>query len=172
MVIMGSPITFLDKIEKILALISDWMFWISVGGFIVMMTMTFIDVVMRYTLSMPIYGGYDITQVIFCVTVASAFSYTQLRKGHIVIDVFTSSMPKKARTVLDSYVYLVLFVLFILISWQVFKLATGVFTTGDATGTTHIPFWPFFYYVGLNCVLVTLIILTQTIRLFTEARKK
>lgn len=80
-----------------------------------MMCLTAVDVIGRYIFNRPITGALELTEFMMAVVVAFGLSYTQVKKGHVNVDVVTSKLPKKVQEVINSITCLLfLFLLFLL----------------------------------------------------------
>ena len=63
-------------------------------------------------------------------------------------------------------------IFFAVLGWQISRLATTIWKTGEVTETLRIVYYPFTYGVALGCFLLALVLLVDFLKLFfnkTEA---
>jgi len=95
---------------------------------------------------------------------AFALAYTQVKKGHIAVDVLVNVFQPKTRWVLAAVNNGMCFVFFILAAWQLTIKANTLRTTGEVTETLRIIYYPFTYMVALGCGVLALVLLTDFLR--------
>jgi hypothetical protein len=61
---------------------------------------------------------------------------------------------------------------FAIASWQITVKATTLMQTGEITETLRIIYYPFTYAVALGCLVLTLVMLVDLIKLFTASREE
>jgi TRAP-type C4-dicarboxylate transport system permease small subunit len=126
---------------------------------IAMMLLTGLDVFTRYFLNSPIPGSYEIIQYIMPMVVAFGMAQCALKKKHVQIDLITSLLPNRIQQFLKSIAYLIMFIMFALISWQSFLRATGMYASGQYTEVLYMPIFPFVYTVVLSCAALSIVAL-------------
>ena len=87
---------------------------------LIMMMLTVSDVVGRYFFNRPMQGTNELTGLLLVCVAASALAYSQIKKGHIRVDLISGRLSPKGQMILDVIAYL--FCLFgaALITWQTF----------------------------------------------------
>ena len=69
--------------------------WLSVGGigcFLIIVFITFFDVILRTFFNSPISGAQEITEMLMPLVVFSGIAYAQCRKSHVTMDIFTETL--------------------------------------------------------------------------------
>jgi TRAP-type C4-dicarboxylate transport system permease small subunit len=127
----------------------------------VMVLLTVADVLLRFFLNRPIRGAFEIVEFLMVMVVFSAIAYTGLLKGHIVIQIFSSRLPERARAILDSIADLISIGFCCLIIWQGIAQAQMTRLRNDISGVLSIPVFPFYYVVVLGMVLMGLVFLAN-----------
>lgn len=130
---------------------------------IVMVLLTCANIVFRL-FWVPINGTYELMGFSGALLTAFALAYTQVKKGHIAVDVLVNVFPPKMRWVLAAINNGMCFVFFILAGWQLAIKANTLRTTGELTETLRIIYYPFIYAVSLGCGVLALILLTDLLR--------
>ncbi len=145
--------------------------WISALGLLVMMTLTFVDVISRY-FGYPIKGSYDIVGMCGAFVIALPIAYTQMHKGHVGIDFIVLKLPGPAQKAIDSTNYLLNISFYALLTWQSSIYGKKLWSVGQVSETIQIPLFPFPYVVAIGFALMCLILIIELINLFGNAEKK
>ena len=119
----------------------------------------------------PISGTYELMGFAGALLTAFALGYTQIKKGHIAVDVLVNVFPQKTRWVITAINNGMCFVFFMLAGWQLAIKANTLRTTGEVTETLRIIYYPFTYAVALGCVVLALILLTDLLRHLMPAKR-
>jgi len=130
---------------------------------IVMVLLTCANIVFRL-FWVPISGTYELMGFSGAMLTAFALAYTQVKKGHIAVDVLVNVFQPKARWFLAAVNNGMCFVFFILAAWQLTIKANTLRTTGEVTETLRIIYYPFTYMVALGCGVLALVLLTDFLR--------
>jgi TRAP-type C4-dicarboxylate transport system permease small subunit len=112
----------------------------------------------------PISGSFELMGYFGAVLTAFALGYTQIRRGHIAVDVLVLRFSKKTQRILNGINYLICMVFFALVSWQIAKYATTLWKTGELTETLRIVYYPFTYGVAFGCATLSLVFLTDLLK--------
>lgn len=67
------------------------------------------EVIMRYGFNAPTTWGFEVTTFLYGMHYMFGLSYTDVKKGHVQVDIFTSLAPPKVRAALGALTTLVLF---------------------------------------------------------------
>ena len=67
------------------------------------------EVLMRYGFNAPTTWGFEATTFLYGMHYMFGYSYTDVKKGHVQVDIFTSLAPVKVRAALGALTTLVLF---------------------------------------------------------------
>lgn len=153
----------MNALEKITQILNRVMIWI--GGFflIAMIVLTCANIFLR-VVWVPVKGTYELMGFFGAVATAFALGYTQLKKGHIAVDVLILSFSKKTRRILNVINSLICMAFFAFVSWQIAKYAGVLWSTGEVTQTLRIIYYPFIYAVSVGCGVLALTFLTEFIK--------
>jgi len=128
---------------------------------LLMMFLTVGDVVGRYFFNAPISGTFELTNFMLALVVFFSIGYTQLRRGHISIDVVVSRFSPRAQAVIDSITYLFSLGLFSLVTWQSAVYASRLFEGHNVSGVLSLPVYPFVITVAFGSLLFCLVLLVD-----------
>ena len=150
-------------LSKITELLNKTLTFLAGLILIVMVLLTCANIVFRM-FWVPISGTYELMGFAGALLTAFALAYTQVKKGHISVDVLVNVFPQKAQWVLSAINNGMCFIFFMLAGWQLAIKANTLRTTGEVTETLRIIYYPFTYAVALGCVVLALILLTDFLR--------
>jgi hypothetical protein len=84
----------------------------------ILMVLGTIDVIGRYVFNAPIVGTMERGQVLLALMVFLSWGYTQIKKGHVRVELFIARFPPRIRAVMDFATTFLTLIFFILIVWQ------------------------------------------------------
>lgn len=119
----------------------------------------------------PINGSYELIGFFGAVAIGFALGYTQIRKDHIIVTIFTDKYPKKVIPFLNGINYIVNTFFFALVSWQTLKWGIKIANTGEISETLKIVFHPFVYCLAFGFAALALTLLIDFFRLFFKEAK-
>jgi TRAP-type transport system small permease protein len=122
----------------------------SVAGCLLfaMMTLTFIDVVMRYFFNAPIKGGFEVTEMMMAVLIFAGLPLVSRKNEHVTIDAFDRFFPGVVRRVLHLLIQLVCAATLVGMAWLLYRKAVSFAEIGDVTQTLKFPIAPFVYLMA------------------------
>ena len=135
---------------------------VFIGGvFLVsMVVLTCANIVFRLTW-VPIRGTYELMGFFGALVTAFALGHTQLKKGHIAVDVLINTFPSKTRRILSAVNGFICVFFFGIAAWQIAVKATTLMKTGEITETLRIIYYPFTYAVAFGCIVLVLVLFTD-----------
>ncbi len=117
------------------------------------------NMVLRF-LGYPLQGTFEILGFGGAFIAALALGGTQLKKGHIQVDIFYLGSGL-ASIVVQVLGKLACILFFSLLALQMFKLGWLIKQSGELSETLHIIYYPVVFAVGLGFVLLVLVLLLQ-----------
>lgn len=114
----------------------------------------------------PIPGSYELVGFFGATATGFALGYTQIRKDHIIVTMFTDRFPKKVNRFLDGLNYSVNTVFFAIISWETLKWGMKIARTGELSETLKIIYHPFVYCLAIGFAALAFSLFVDFIRLF------
>lgn len=122
------------------------------------------DVVLRYFFNRPIKGSYELVEFMMVVLVFFGLAYTQTKKGHISVSLFTGKMSPERLAVIQSATYLLCLGIFSIIAWRCVVQATVLQTSGETSAVLFIPRYPFMWITAFGSALLSLIFLKDLLQ--------
>lgn len=163
----------LDKaahwVERVVFPLNEVMHKVGLAVLLLMMFLTVGDVVGRYFFLFPISGTFELTNFMLALVVFFAIGYTQVRRGHISIDVVVSRFSPRAQAIIDSITYLFSLGLFSLVTWQSAVHANRLFEGHNVSGVLSLPIYPFVIAVGVGSLLFCLVLLVDLLSSLAKA---
>jgi TRAP-type C4-dicarboxylate transport system permease small subunit len=152
----------LEKISDILNKVLTFM-----GGVVLvtMVILTCANIVSRL-FWVPISGTFEMMGYFGAMVTAFALGYTQVKRGHIAVDVLVNTFPRRVKRVLTLVNNFICCLLFLVVAWQIAVKATTLMETGEVTETLQVIYYPFTYAVAFGCLILALTLLTELIRSF------
>ncbi len=112
----------------------------------------------------PMAGTVETIGWLSAVTTAFALGYTQIHQGHISIDLFTRRLGPLLQVMVSMLVYLASTVLFVIVTWNVFRHAGVLRETGSLSETMKVIVYPWVYLVSLGCAGLTLALIVDFLK--------
>jgi len=134
---------------------------------IAMIFLTCANVFLRFVW-IPVSGTFELMGYFGAVLTAFVLGYTQIRRGHIAVDIVVLRFSKKAQRILNAINHIICMVFFALAAWQISKYATNLWETGEVTETLQIIYYPFTYGVALGCAALSLVFLVDFLKLLMK----
>ena len=151
---------FLDKISNFL---NQALLWIAGLFLLAMIAITGANIVIRL-FWLPIRGTFELMGYFGAVVTAFALGYTQIKRGHIAVDIVVLRFSEKVQRILHAVNHLICMAFFSIVTWQVFKYATTLRETGEVTETLQIIYYPFTYAVALGCLIMAFTFLVDFLK--------
>jgi TRAP-type C4-dicarboxylate transport system permease small subunit len=123
--------------------------------FIILITVC--DVVLR-ALGKPILGVYEIVAMAGGVVIGFVTPFTSWVRGHIFMDFVIERLSRRAKCAFDIATRCVGIALFLMISWNVFKIGRNLYNVDEVSLTLQLPLYPIAYGVGF-CFFVLSVVL-------------
>ena len=150
----------LDKISNFL---NQVLLWIAGLFLIAMISITGANIVLRL-FGLPIRGTFELMGYFGAVVTAFALGYTQIKRGHIAVDIVVLRFSGKVQRILHAVNHIICMGFFIIVTWQIFRYATTLWETGEVTETLQIIYFPFTYAVALGCLILAFTFLVDFLK--------
>ena len=113
-----------------------------------MMTLTFVDVILRYLFNRPIRGAFEVTELLLLVLIFAGLPLVSHADEHVTMDFIDRMLPAPAVPVLIRAVNAVVAAVFFFLTWQVLIKAGRISAYGDTTDVLRIVIGPFVYFMA------------------------
>ena len=120
----------LDRISRVL---NEILIWIAGVSLVVMILLTCGNIFLRLVWT-PVKGTFELMGFFGAIVTAFALGYTQIKRGHIGIDILVNQFPAKTQRSLNGINHFICMVFFGIAGWQIAKWATILWKTSPASG--------------------------------------
>jgi TRAP-type transport system small permease protein len=122
-----------------------------------MMVLTFADVVARYLINRPIRGGFEITELTLLVLIFAGLPLVSHADEHVTMDFIDRLLPPRLRGAWIRIMHGVCAAIMFFLAWQVWIKATRIASYSDTTEVLSITIGPFVYFMALMIALTGLV---------------
>ena len=159
----------MELLDKISHALNQILVWIAGIFLVTMILLTCANIFLRIVW-MPVKGTFELMGFFGAIVTAFALGYTQIKRGHIGIDIVVDQFSAKTQRILNSINYSICMIFFAIAGWQVTKWATTLLKTGEITETLRIIFYPFTYGVALGCFVLALVLLVDLLKVLIQEK--
>jgi TRAP-type C4-dicarboxylate transport system permease small subunit len=128
------------------------------------------NLILRNTTGDSLAGAFEITAVCTGAAIALFMPLCQLRRGHIIVDFFTTGLSDATNDKLDRLGALVLALVFALLSWRTCLGGLSAYTANSQTMMMGIPEWYVYAAMTPPFAVSALIGLHQAVFGFPESQ--
>jgi TRAP-type C4-dicarboxylate transport system permease small subunit len=154
----------MKKIKGLLRKLTAVLSLVSYVGFFGIMLLTVVDVFLRYVLSSPILGSYEIVErAVFCAVFAS-FAFAQTHKAHINITMLVDLFPVRLKMFCLFATGVMSSAAAFLIAYAATKLAARALASNYTTGVLAIPLYPFYWVEFLAMMVFGIVLLYDALK--------
>jgi len=125
-----------------------------------MMTLTFVDVVMRYVFNRPLRGAFEVTELMLLVLIFAGLPLVTHANEHVTMDLIDRWLSPRARDALSRVMEALGAALMFVLTWLMWIKAQRIAGYGDTTDVLRILVGPFVYF------MVAMILLSGLIHLY------
>ncbi len=165
----------LSKARHLLEEGAQWLSVVLVGVaaalLAAMMFLTGTDVILRYLFNRPLVGPYELTESMMLLIVFLGLANTQLKKGHVSVDLVVPHFSPRVQAIANSVTTLISLGVLSLISWQIILLAKVDWERGLISSTLGFPVAPVLFLVAFAAIVFCLILLTDLINNISAGMK-
>ncbi len=162
--------SYMELLDKISRVLNEIFVWIAGAFLVIMILLTCANIFLRLVW-MPVKGTFELMGFFSAIVTAFALGYTQIKRGHIGIDILVNRFSAKAQRILNGANYFICMIFFAIAGLQIAKWATTLKQTGEVTETLRIIFYPFTYGVALGCLTLTLVLLVDLLKVLIEGKR-
>ena len=153
----------MEILERITKFLNQVLLAIAGVFLVAMVCLTCADIISRLVW-VPILGSVELVALFGSVVTAFALGYTQLRRGHIWVDVLISLFPDGVKRILNIINSLICMCFFAIVAWRITVWSGTLLRTGELTETLRIIYYPFSYGAALGCAVLSLVFLTDCLK--------
>jgi len=120
----------------------------------------------------PVRGTYELMGFMGAVVASFALGYTQIKRGHIAVNILVNSFSEKTQRILNGVNHTVCMVFFSLAAWKISEKAATIKNTGEITETLRIVYHPFIYGVAIGCAVLALVFFTDIVKVLNPKKDR
>ncbi len=129
-----------------------------------LMAVTVTDVILRI-LGRPIVGIFELVAFSGAIAMGFSISFTSWVRGHIYVDFLILKFSPATQKKVHLFSRSLAFALFFLIGWNLFKMGTDLWKSGEVSPTLQMPFFPIVYAVGVGCLVQCLVLFADLVKI-------
>ena len=153
----------MEMLERFTKFLNQVLLVIAGVFLVAMVGLTCADILCRLVW-VPILGTVELVALFGSVVTAFALGYTQLRRGHIWVDVLIGFFPEGVKRIINITNSLICMVFFAIVAWRIMVWSGTLLRTGELTETLRIIYYPFSYGAALGCAVLSLVFLTEGLK--------
>ncbi|OGO14813.1 MAG: hypothetical protein A2Z02_04315, partial [Chloroflexi bacterium RBG_16_48_7] len=157
-------ISALDRVNPV----THWLFYIAGGVLALYTLLVALDVVLRYIFNMPLQFTQDVGGMVMTVFLFLAAGWVQVEKGHMVIDVISNKLSRKANLILSLAMYIVCLVVTGMIVWRSSLITVSFLEMGSKT-QSGTPLFPSAVMIPIGSLFLFIALLRDTLSFIQES---
>jgi TRAP-type C4-dicarboxylate transport system permease small subunit len=116
-----------------------------------------VSVLGRWLFNAPIDGDFEFVKMATAVGIFAYLPYTQARRGNIMVDTFTGSLPRRGQKLLDAFWDIAYMAVMGFFAYALCIGTLDAIKSGETTMQRQIVLWP---SIGLSAALCAVLALT------------
>ncbi len=156
----GRDMGNLDKVNRVL---NQVLMRMACFFLVTMILLTCANILFRLVW-VPVRGTFELMGYFGAITTAFALGYTQMKRGHVAVDILVLRFSRKTQRTLNGINHFVCMIFFALVGWQIAEYGTTLWNTGEVTETLRVIYYPFTYCVALGCATLSLVFMTDLLK--------
>jgi len=122
-----------------------------------MMSITFVDVILRYLFNAPLRGSFEVTELMLVLLIFAALPLVSRREEHVVMDFLDRFLAPGIYRALRALEHVVSAAVMAGMSWLLWQKAGKLAAYADTTSVLRIGLAPFVYAIALLVFVTALI---------------
>ena len=131
-----------------------------------MMLLTATDVTLRHTLSAPIAGSLELSEIMLALFGILGMAYTEHVGANVRVRVLEKFLPRRAILFLRGITTLLSLAVVLILVWQSCLLGIEEYHFKTATDTLGIKLYPLYYLLSLGCLFLALELFASMVNAF------
>lgn len=127
--------------------------WIGGIALLVMMFLTFVDVIGRYFLRRPVLGAFELTEILLAITVFTAMPAVTQQDNHIKLDFLDPLIPQSVGGFIDAISAAFMTAALVLLGYAVALQASKMAAAGIHSDILNLPTHLVLYFVAALLIL-------------------
>lgn len=137
------------------------------GGFLALGVAILVvcSVLGRWLFGTPIEGDFEFVKMATAMAIFAYLPYTQARRGNIIVDTFTSWLPKRAVDLIDAFWDLCYLIFMTFCATGLVAGTAEAFKSRETTMQLQLLVWPVIAVCAALCILLAITALVTAMRL-------
>jgi TRAP-type C4-dicarboxylate transport system permease small subunit len=152
-----------------LVFVTRFLFGIAMAALAAMAFLTVIDITLRYALSRPISGSYELVGFLAAGSLGFALPHLQATNGHVSVDLLVQLAGRPVRQALKLVTIVVALTFFLLLTWRLIVNTQTIFVSRQVSDVIGIPIWLIYVVVTIGPAVTTLVCADQLMQLLRGA---
>ena len=144
---------------------------LSLAALAAMTLTTVVDVAGRYLLNRPLPGALELSELLMVFLVFGAFAVTELRRGHVEVDVVAARFPPRGQALCEGLAALLSLGFWGVITWRTALHAQNVGAAGETTPNLGLPIAPFVWIAAAGTALFAAALLARLLDTLRRAAR-
>ncbi|MBI5443921.1 MAG: TRAP transporter small permease [Deltaproteobacteria bacterium] len=141
--------------------------WVAGIVLALMMVTTVVDVLTRL-FGHPIVGTIEIITFSGAIVVGFALPASSWKRSHIYVDILVDKLPSGPRKAMNCVTKIMGILLFLFISYNFIVYGQALKQSGEVSPAFGIPYYPLTYGLALSCLLQSLTLFFDMLRMLSE----
>lgn len=132
----------LEKIQAKYETFTTALSFISVICLVIMIASTTLDATARFAFNRPLPGMFELNEVILVVCVFMGVAWTQIKRGHIRVEVFLVRLSTRTQHILNTLSWLIMFIFVAILCYQSYQGFLESYSMKEFRwGSVQMPIW-------------------------------
>ena len=149
----------MNLIKRISGNVSEAAAWVAILATFIMLFLTVGDVMGRYFFNRPISGTFELTRLLFAISVFFAFAIAQFKQENLYITILYSRFNNRIQGILDLFSAIIGIGMFSLAFWHTLNYAQRIESVGQYTSVLRWPIHPWIYLAALGMLVLVIALL-------------
>ena len=137
--------------------------WAAALVLFALMVLTFCDVMLRNGAARPIYGAFEVTELMLVVLIFAGLPLVSEAREHVTLDLLGGFLAPRVRRLLDVLAQGVCAAALLGAAWLMILRAGRMAAYGDTSAQLKIAYWPFGYFMAALLAATALIHVLQAL---------
>jgi TRAP-type C4-dicarboxylate transport system permease small subunit len=137
-----------------------------------LMIITFIDVLGRYLFSAPLPGAFELTEIMMAMLIFAGLPLVLRANQHVSVNLIVGILSPKILHLQRLITQAIMAVVLAVMAWRMWIKAAEMLEQGDETAYLLLPIAPVAFFMTLMMAFSTLIIAIQFVRIYRTKEKQ
>ena len=149
----------MQLIKKIVKICCEISAKIGMAAIFILLALTVCDVLGRFIFNRPIPGTFEVTKILFALSVFFSLSVSQYRGENLGITILYDRFPRMVRVVLDIFAAVLSIATFSIAFRQTMQYAVRMKNSGTTTSVLRWQMYPWIYLASIGIIILVIALL-------------